>query len=112
MNQITFSDFEKIQIHAGTITEVDDFEKAKKSAFKLLIDFGPLGMKKSSAQITKRYTKESLIGNQVLAVLNFPPKQIANFVSECLVLGLYADGSDDVVLIEPQQFVPNGARLG
>jgi tRNA-binding protein len=111
MNQITFSDFEKIQIHVGTITEVDDFEKAKKPAFKLLIDFGPLGIKKSSAQITKRYTKESLIGKQVLAVLNFPPKQIANFVSECLVLGLYENSMDDVVLIEPQQSVTNGARL-
>ncbi len=112
MNQITFSDFEKIKIHVGTITEVYDFEKAKRPAFKLLIDFGPLGIKKSSAQITKRYTKESLLGKQVLAVLNFPPKQIANFLSECLVLGLYADGAEDVVLIQPDQFVTNGVQLG
>lgn len=112
MNQITFSDFEKINIHVGTILEVDDSEKAMKPAYKLLIDFGPLGLKKSSAQITKRYSKESLKDKQVLAILNFPPKQIANYISECLVLGLYANGTDDIVLIEPQQFVTNGARLG
>lgn len=112
MNQITFSDFEKIAIHVGTVLEVSDFEKAKKPAYQLVIDFGTLGIKKSSAQITKRYTKESLIGKQVLAVLNFPVKQIANFSSECLVLGLYADGTDDVVLLQPEQIVTNGARVG
>lgn len=112
MNQITFADFEKIAIHVGTVISVNEFNKAKKPAFQLKVDFGPLGIKNSSAQITKRYTKEMLIGKQVLAVLNFPPKQIANFMSECLVLGLYANGTDDVVLILPEQEVPNGARVG
>lgn len=112
MNEITFPDFEKIAIHVGTILSVNEFEKAKKPAFQLKIDFGPLGIKNSSAQITKRYQMEDLIGKQVLAVLNFPVKQIANFMSECLVLGVYANGADDVVLIQPEQEVPNGARLG
>jgi len=112
MNEITFPDFEKVAIHVGTILSVNEFEKAKKPAFQLKIDFGPLGIKNSSAQITKRYHKEDLIGKQVLAVLNFPPKQIANFMSECLVLGVYANGADDVVLIQPEQDVPNGSRLG
>jgi len=112
MNEITFSDFEKIAIHVGTVIDVNDFEKAKKPAFQLKIDFGPLGIKNSSAQITKRYIKEQLIGMQVLAVLNFPPKQIANFISECLVLGVYANGTEDVVLIQPEQRVENGSKLG
>ena len=112
MNEITFSDFEKVEIYVGTVLSVNEFERAIKPAFQLKIDFGPLGIKNSSAQITKRYKKEDLVGKQVLAVLNFPPKQIANFVSECLVLGLYANGKDDVVLIQPEQEVPNGSRLG
>ena len=112
MNEITFPEFEKIAIHVGTILSVNEFEKAKKPAFQLKIDFGPLGIKNSSAQITKRYKMGDLIGKQVLAVLNFPPKQIANFISECLVLGVYANGADDVVLIQPEQEVPNGSRLG
>lgn len=112
MNEITFPDFEKIAIHVGSILSVNEFEKAKKPAFQLKIDFGPLGIKNSSAQITKRYQMEDLIGKQVLAVLNFPVKQIANFMSECLVLGVYANGADDVVLIQPEQEVPNGSRLG
>lgn len=111
-NIINFSDFEKIAIHAGTIIEVNDFTKAKKPAYQLSIDFGEYGIKKSSAQITTRYKKEDLLGKQVLAVLNFPAKQIANFMSECLVLGLYANGADDVVLIQPEQQVPNGSVLG
>lgn len=112
MQQITFSDFEKVAIHVGTILEASDFEKAKKPAYQLVIDFGEFGIRRSSAQITKRYTKEQLLGKQVLAVLNFPPKQIANFMSECLVLGVYADGAEDVVLIQPEQLVKNGVRLG
>ena len=112
MNEITFSDFEKVEIYVGTVLSVNEFERAIKPAFQLKIDFGPLGIKNSSAQITKRYKKEDLVGKQVLAVLNFPPKQIANFVSECLVLGLYANGKIDVVLIQPEQEVPNGSRLG
>ena len=112
MNEITFPEFEKIAIHVGTILSVNEFEKAKKPAFQLKIDFGPLGIKNCSAQITKRYKMGDLIGKQVLAVLNFPPKQIANFISECLVLGVYANGADDVVLIQPEQVVPNGSRLG
>ncbi len=109
---INFSDFEKIAIHSGTIIEVQDFLKAKKPAYKLTIDFGEFGIKKSSAQITSRYQKEELIGMQILAVLNFPPKQIADFMSECLVLGVYANGPHDVVLIKPEQQVPNGSKLG
>lgn len=112
MNEITFPDFEKVAIHVGTILTVNEFEKAKKPAFRLKIDFGALGIKNSSAQLTKRYNMEDLIGKQVIAVLNFPPKQIANFMSECLVLGVYANGMDDVVLIQPEQQVPNGSKLG
>lgn len=112
MNEITFPDFEKIAIHVGTILSANEFEKARKPAYQLKIDFGPLGIKNSSAQITKRYNTNDLVGKQVLAVLNFPPKQIANFISECLVLGVYANGADDVVLIQPEQEVPNGTRLG
>lgn len=112
MNEITFPDFEKIAIHVGTILSANEFEKARKPAYQLKIDFGPLGIKNSSAQITKRYNTNDLVGKQVLAVLNFPPKQIANFMSECLVLGVYANAADDVVLIQPEQEVPNGTRLG
>ena len=109
---ITWSDFENVEIRAGTIQSVDDFPKAKKPAYKLLIDFGPqLGLKRSSAQITKHYTKEQLIGKQVIAVVNFPPKQIADFISECLVLGVY-DENNDVVLLQPSSPVPDGGKIG
>jgi tRNA-binding protein len=111
MHHITWNDFEKIDIRIGTIIEADDFLKAKKPAYQLTIDFGELGVKKSSAQITKFYTTENLIGQQVIAVVNFPPKQIANFVSECLVLGIY-DENKDVVLLQPQQKVSNGLKIG
>ncbi|MEX2380198.1 MAG: tRNA-binding protein [Vicingaceae bacterium] len=107
---IDWSDFEKVDIRCGTIVKVNDFPKAKKPAWKLTIDFGELGMKKSSAQITAHYTKADLLGKQVLAVVNFPPKQIANFFSECLVLGL-ADEHGDIVLVGADQKVPNGERL-
>jgi len=108
---ITWDDFEKIDIRAGTITEVNDFPKAKKPSYQLTIDFGQLGIKKSSAQITHLYKKEELAGKQVIAVVNFQPKQIANFFSECLVLGVYTD-KKEVVLLQPQQPVENGWKIG
>jgi tRNA-binding protein len=108
---IAWDDFEKIDIRAGTITEVTDFPKAKKPSYQLTIDFGELGIKKSSAQITDLYNKEDLTGRQVIAIVNFPPKQIANFFSECLVLGVYTD-KKEVVLLQPQQKVQNGWKIG
>ena len=111
MDLISWNDFEKIDIRVGTIVEVNDFPKAKKPAYKLTIDFGELGLKRSSAQITKFYSAESLVGQQVIAVVNFPPKQIADFLSECLVLGIY-DENKDVVLIQPKQSVSNGLKIG
>ena len=111
MPTIEWQDFEKIDIRVGTILEVSDFPKAKKPAWQLTIDFGDLGIRKSSAQITHFYEKQELIGRQVMAVVNFPPKQIANFLSECLVLGVYTD-KKDVVLIGPDRKVANGWKLG
>ena len=108
---ITWDDFSKIDIRAGTITEVTDFPKAKKPSYQLKIDFGELGIKQSSAQITSFYNKEELIGKQVIAVVNFPVKQIANFFSECLVLGVYTD-ENDVVLLQPGRQVQNGWKVG
>ena len=108
---IEWPDFEKIDIRVGTILEVNDFPKAKRPAWQLTIDFGPLGIKKSSAQITDLYAHEALVGRQVLAVVNFPPRQIANFFSECLVLGVYTD-KKEVVLVQPERPVENGWRLG
>ncbi|MCU0374346.1 MAG: tRNA-binding protein [Chitinophagaceae bacterium] len=109
--EITWSDFEKIDMRVGTVVEAKPFEKARKPAYKLHIDFGELGIKKSSAQITGLYTPQSLIGQQVIAVINFSPKQIADFMSECLVLGLYHTNGQ-VVLLQPQQPVPNGCKVG
>jgi tRNA-binding protein len=111
MPTIEWPDFEKIDIRVGTIVEVSDFPKAKKPAYQLSIDFGELGIRKSSAQITDFYEKQELIGKQVMAVVNFPPKQIANFFSECLVLGVYTD-KKEVVLIGPDRKVANGWKLG
>lgn len=111
MEFISWNEFEKIDIRTGTITEAKEFTKARKPAYQLTIDFGELGMKKSSAQITKFYSVASLIGRQVIAVVNFPPKQIADFISECLVLGIY-DENKDVVLISPEQSVSNGLKIG
>jgi len=112
MEMIQWSDFEKIDLRAGTVVEVEDFPEARKPAYRLKIDFGDeLGLKQASAQITDNYTREDLIGKQVICVLNFPPKQIGPFVSECLVTGLYQeDGS--VVLAVPDQELSNGAKLG
>ena len=108
--KITFADFLKLDIRAGTIVKVEDFPEARKSAYKLEIDFGPLGIKRSSAQITHRYQKEDLLGKQVIGVVNFPPKQIGKFFSEVLTLGL-PDVGEHVVLLEPTFKVPNGSRL-
>lgn len=108
---ISWSDFEKIEIRTGTIIEVKDFPKARKPAYQVTIDFGPLGIKKSSAQITHHYRKEDLLNRQVVAVVNFPVKQIASFFSECLVLGIY-DENNDVVLLKPDKPVSNGQRIG
>ena len=111
INMISWNDFEKIDIRVGTVIEASDFPKARKPSYQLTIDFGGLGIKRSSAQITKFYTADHLVGQQVIAVVNFPPKQIANFVSECLVLGIY-DENKDVVLLQPQQQVSNGLKIG
>ena len=110
-HQITWQDFEKIDLRAGTILEVNDFPQAKKPAWQLTIDFGELGIRKSSAQITELYEKQELIGKQVIAVVNFPPKQIADFFSECLVLGVYTD-KKEVVLLTPDKPVGNGWKIG
>ena len=109
--QITFDDFEKIDIRIGTIVGVEPFPEARKPAFKLKIDFGPaIGIKKSSAQITKHYPLETLMGRQVAAVVNFPPRQIGPFMSEVLTLG-FPDDAGGVVLIGPSLAVPNGGKL-
>jgi tRNA-binding protein len=108
---ISWDDFEKVDIRVGTILEVTDFPKAKKPAYQITIDFGELGIKKSSAQVTAIYSKEELMGKQVVAIVNFPPRQIANFFSECLVLGVYTD-KKDVVLLQPEREVSNGWKIG
>ena len=109
---IDWGDFEKIEMRVGTIIEVNEFPKAKKPAYRLVIDFGEeIGIKKSSAQITAHYSKEELENKQVIAVVNFRPKKIADFVSECLVLGVY-DENKDVILLAPQKKVKNGMRIG
>jgi tRNA-binding protein len=110
LEQIQFADFLKVDIRVGTITAVEDYPEARKPAYKLEIDFGTLGKKRSSAQITNHYRKEELIGKQVIAVVNFPPKQIGKFKSEVLTLGL-PDENGMVVLLEPTIKVPNGSRL-
>lgn len=107
---ITSSDFEKLDIRTGLIIDAIVFEKAQKPAYKLFIDFGELGILKSSAQITERYTTEELVGNQIIAVVNFPPKQIADFVSECLVLGVYAPKG--VVMLTTTDKIGNGLIVG
>ena len=108
---ITWNDFEKIDIRVGTILTAQPFEKAKQPAYQLSIDFGDVGIKKSSAQITHLYSMPELIGKQIIAVVNFPPKQIANFFSECLVLGVYNDDKE-VVLLAPDKYIKNGSKIG
>lgn len=110
MESIEWADFEKVELRAGTIVAVEPFPEARKPAYKLTIDFGELGMRRSSAQITKLYTAEQLVGFQIVAAVNFPPKRIAGFVSECLVTG-FANEDGDVALVSPSHPVPNGAKL-
>lgn len=108
---ISWQDFEKVDIRCGTILSVEPFPNARKPAYQLTIDFGELGIKRSSAQITTLYNPTALIGKQIIAVVNFPPKQIANFFSECLVMGLY-NQEGEVVLLHPSQPVQNGSKAG
>jgi export-related chaperone CsaA len=107
----TFSDFEKLDIRTGTIIDAQDFPEARNPAFRLWIDFGPLGIKKSSAQITKLYSTEELKGKQIIAVVNFPPRQVANFISEVLVLGVYGN-EKEVILLQADRRVENGSKIG
>ena len=110
-NELSWQDFEKVEMRIGTIIEANDFPQARKPAYQLTIDFGnEIGIKKSSAQITKRYSKAALIGKQIVAVVNFPKKQIGNFMSECLVLG--SVNEDDIVLLSSDLKVENGLRIG
>lgn len=110
METINWNDFEKVELRVGTIVEVFEFPKARKPAYKMKIDFGPLGIKMSSAQITKHYTPETLLGRQVVAVVNFPEKQIADFMSQCLVTG-FSDEQGDIVLTVVERPVPNGTKI-
>jgi tRNA-binding protein len=107
---ITWDDFEKVDMRVGTIVAVEDFPQARKPAYQLSIDFGALGLKRSSAQITHLYSKAELIGTQIIAVVNFPPKQIANFFSECLVLGVYNE-KEEVILLQPHKQAHNGSKV-
>lgn len=109
---LTWEEFEKTEMRVGTILEANDFPDARKPAYQLTIDFGAeIGIRKSSAQITKRYAKEDLAGRQIVAVVNFPRKQIGKFMSECLVLGAVGEGGD-VILLAPDFKVENGLRIG
>jgi tRNA-binding protein len=112
MSTISWDDFEKIDIRCGTIIDVKDFPKAKKPSYQFQVDFGSaLGIKRSSAQVTQHYKKEELLNKQVIAVVNFPPKQVADFFSECLILGVY-DENNHVILLQPERAVKNGQRIG
>lgn len=110
MEQITWQEFEKVELRVGTILSVEDFPEARKPAYKIKVDFGEFGIKQSSVQITALYSKEELVGRQVVGVINFPRKQIANFFSEVLVTG-FAQSDGAVVLVQPERNVPNGSKL-
>jgi tRNA-binding protein len=110
--ELTWSEFERVEMRVGTILEANDFPEARKPAFQLTIDFGAvIGIRKTSAQITKRYAKEVLVGRQIVAVVNFPKKQIGKFMSECLVLGAVGE-EGDVILLSPDFKIENGLRIG
>ncbi|PRZ23916.1 tRNA-binding protein [Flavobacterium granuli] len=110
--ELTWQDFEKVAMHVGTIIQVNDFPEARKPAYQLTIDFGEIiGIRKTSAQITKRYSKEDLLNRQIVAVVNFPKKQIGKFMSECLVLGAVGE-EGDVILLAPDFKIENGLRIG
>ncbi|MBU3896480.1 MAG: tRNA-binding protein [Nanoarchaeota archaeon] len=108
--QISWDDFQNIEIRVGTIIKVEPFLEARTPAYKVWVDFGELGVKKSSAQITKLYSQKELVGKQVICVINFKPKQIANFVSEILITGFVSE-NDEVILVQPERKVRNGLRL-
>lgn len=108
---ISWEDFEKLDVRTGTIMEAWPFEKAKKPAYKLKIDFGKAGIKNSSAQITTLYKTNELIGKQIIAIINFPPKQIADFMSECLILGVYNE-QKEIILLQPERQTENGNKIG
>ncbi len=111
MAEISFDDFLKVDVRVGTITRVEPFPEARRPAYKLYVDFGPeIGERKSSAQVTRHYTATELVGRQVAAVVNFPPRQVGPFRSEILVLG-FPDADGEVVMVEPDRPVPNGGRL-
>ncbi len=110
-NNLTWNEFMKVEMRVGTIISAEVFKEVKNPAYKIVIDFGDFGTRKTSAQITKLYTPEEIIGKQVVAVLNFPPKQIANMMSECLILGAVGD-LKNVTLLQPEQKVENGTRIG
>lgn len=110
MENITWNDFEKVELRIGTILEVQEFPEAKKPAYKVTVDFGEFGIKKSSVQITTHYTKEELVGRQIVGVINFPPKQIGPFSSEFLTTG-FADENGNIVLTQPERNVPNGSKM-
>lgn len=112
MKEITWTEFDQVELRVGTIIAVDDFPEARKPAYKIIVDFGEeIGIKKSSAQITHHYSKKQLLGKQVIAVVNFPEKQIGPFMSQCLITGFY-DENGDVILAVPDKNLENGKKLG
>ncbi|MBX7138172.1 MAG: tRNA-binding protein [Oligoflexia bacterium] len=110
MHEIQFSEFERVELRAGTIIKVEEFPQARKPAYKIWVDFGEFGIKQSSAQVTVHYTPATLLGRQIMGVINFPPKNIAGFKSEFLITG-FADTTGAIVLVHPERSVPNGAKL-
>ena len=111
MNNLTWSEFERVEMYVGTIISAEIFEEAKNPSYRLIVDFGEKGFRKTSAQITQLYQPSDLINKQIVAVLNFPPKQIANMMSECLILGAIGE-KQEVVIIAPERKIPNGQRIG